>query len=288
MKLSHKDWVLVKILLVTFYVTFFVVGINAVYYFLSVTSAGRVLTESNIGKNSFPKAYVVESGSMEPSIPTRGLVLTLPSKTYSIGDVITFEQKKGDVVTHRLYENLSTKEYKTKGDANEDLDVGTVSSDQVVGKVVLVIPGVGKAVNSAKTPQGFILLVIVPATIVIYEELRSLARQLQKSLQRFKQKIVKKDNWQDSRKTRAGLSKKVAIIPILGTLAILIGFTGSYFFDLETSTGNSISVATPTPTLVAAEQTLELSQIQENTPTLTPTPTPTEIPKEVENNNQEL
>jgi hypothetical protein len=70
--------------------------------------------------------------------------------------------------------------YRTKGDANEEADQKVIPKTKVVGSVFLGVPKIGYAVESAKTPQGFILLVVVPATIIVYEELRSIGRELRK------------------------------------------------------------------------------------------------------------
>ena len=46
------------------------------------------------------------------------------------------------VVTHRIVEK-SEEGYHTKGDANEEEDAGIVSEEQVIGKVIAVLPWLG-------------------------------------------------------------------------------------------------------------------------------------------------
>ncbi len=87
-------------------------------------------------------AYVVLSGSMEPKIPT-GAVIVVDGRRneWNPGEVITY--RRGNmVVTHRIVEKTEDG-YRTKGDANEEEDAGTVRGDQVVGNVIAVLPWMG-------------------------------------------------------------------------------------------------------------------------------------------------
>lgn len=143
------------------------------------------------GKLQPIRPYVVLSGSMEPSVPTGSVVVVQPSTSgYSVGEVITFSQKSGkDAVTHRINTIDNTDgaiSYTTKGDANNQVDNSTVAKDQVVGKVIWTIPYLGYGIEYAKKPYGFILLVIVPATIIIYEELKNIGREMSKAVRRGK------------------------------------------------------------------------------------------------------
>lgn len=61
--------------------------------------------------------------------------------------------------------------FTTKGDANNVADNEKVPQEKIVGKVFLNIPYLGYAVNFAKTKQGLILIIIIPAVIIIFEEL---------------------------------------------------------------------------------------------------------------------
>ncbi|OGM59419.1 signal peptidase I, partial [Candidatus Woesebacteria bacterium RIFCSPLOWO2_01_FULL_39_10] len=133
---------------------------------------------------AFPRTYLVQSGSMEPAIKTGSIVITLPSSVYSQGEVITFSKNSKNIVTHRIQAKLypegasSSPVYKTAGDANENFDNWEVNNSDIIGKVVFSVPYVGYVADFAKKPQGFILLVIIPATIIIYEELKNIIREL--------------------------------------------------------------------------------------------------------------
>ena len=120
--------------------------------------------------------YVVQSGSMEPSIMTGDLLLTRLQSNYSKNDVITFTDSSTRIVTHRIESVESETDvtnYNTKGDANPSIDQEIVTQSNVVGKVVLVIPKAGFLVSWGQSWQGIIVLIIIPATALItYEILR--------------------------------------------------------------------------------------------------------------------
>lgn len=126
------------------------------------------------------KLLIVQSGSMEPKVPLASLVMVLPTSDYAIGDIVTFapqNSEKNTYVTHRIVgfaPDIYGLIYQTKGDANKTPDATAVNMEQIVGKVILTVPYVGYIFNQIKTPLGFIFVVIVPATIVIYEEIKNM------------------------------------------------------------------------------------------------------------------
>jgi signal peptidase len=134
------------------------------------------------------KIKIVMSGSMEPAIKTGSLVVIKPSVHYAISDVITFgkDTKKDVPTTHRIIE-MRTQEgkyaYRTRGDANENEDMKEVPEGEVIGKVLLDIPYAGYILDFAKKPVGFILLIIVPAAVIILDELQKIWTEIKKKKQ---------------------------------------------------------------------------------------------------------
>lgn len=90
--------------------------------------------------------YVVESGSMEPLIPTGGIAYINTRETdVGINDVVTFyvgEKSDDRLVTHRIVREENG-EWVTKGDANDTEDMQTVKKDHVIGTYVYTIPKIG-------------------------------------------------------------------------------------------------------------------------------------------------
>ncbi|MFA5169072.1 MAG: signal peptidase I [Candidatus Omnitrophota bacterium] len=131
------------------------------------------------------KFLVVESGSMNPAIRTGSVVMVKPAEEYKIGDVITFntESRIEGTITHRIQDMVVVAgevKYITKGDANEDPDPREVQESDIVGKVLLSIPLAGYAVNFAQKPIGFALIIIVPASVIIIDEIKKIYLELKK------------------------------------------------------------------------------------------------------------
>lgn len=119
--------------------------------------------------------YVVQSGSMEPSIMTGDLIAVQKSISYLQNEVITFVDDEERTVTHRITDVLSddsAPRYATKGDANPNADRLIVAHNQVVGKVSLVLPKLGFVAVFGKSRNGIILLIVVPVALIIYDEFR--------------------------------------------------------------------------------------------------------------------
>lgn len=128
------------------------------------------------------KLFVVQSGSMEPSIKTGSIVLAKNELDYRIGDVITFfNTDKRNTTTHRIF-NIKESNYKplfiTKGDANQAEDREGIKEENILGKVVFTLPYLGYVVSFTKTQMGFIFLIIVPAVIIIFSEILNLKKEV--------------------------------------------------------------------------------------------------------------
>ncbi|MCX6761203.1 MAG: signal peptidase I [Candidatus Nealsonbacteria bacterium] len=131
------------------------------------------------------KVLTVISGSMEPAIKTGSVVVVKPENDYKIGEMITFGpySKTKAPTTHRIYDIKVVEGqviYITKGDANNAPDGREIQKKDVVGKVLFSVPFVGYAVYFAKQPLGFALIIIVPAAIVIVDEIKNIYVEIKK------------------------------------------------------------------------------------------------------------
>lgn len=110
------------------------------------------------------KFYIVEGGSMSPTIRVGSLIIVkeLEPKEIEKGDIITFHGLGNSLVTHRVLnvENNSSS-FITKGDANGTEDALPVDADEIVGKVVLSIPFIGSILAILNTKIGLLLFIIV-------------------------------------------------------------------------------------------------------------------------------
>ena len=86
-------------------------------------------------------------------------------------------------VTHRIVEiNGQGRQanFVTKGDANEEADKAFVPVYKVLGKVVVTMPYVGFVIDFARTRNGFLLLVGIPALLIILDEFANITWEIHK------------------------------------------------------------------------------------------------------------
>ena len=126
----------------------------------------------------------VFTGSMEPTVPVGSIVIIKPTdpNTLQKGEIICFKLSGPTSITHRIT-NITNEGFITKGDANEDPDQWIVKKENVIGKAIFTIPFIGYIGYFVRTPIGFILLIIIPASLIIIIEIRNIAKQLRKQKQ---------------------------------------------------------------------------------------------------------
>ncbi len=109
-------------------------------------------------------AAVVLSGSMEPEFSVDDMVITKKCDSYEVGDIIMFETATSNT-THRIKE-ITDKGFITQGDANNAPDQAPVNEEQIVGRVITVIPNAGRVIGFFQSPFGMLLLLLVLFAIV--------------------------------------------------------------------------------------------------------------------------
>lgn len=159
------------------------VGIFLVYY---LVSAKKLSTDPNYE----PKLslYTIVSGSMEPNIRVYDVVLdssVSDPASIKVGDVITFKStasiSKDLTVTHRVVDIKLVNgkyEYVTKGDWNPAIDSDTAKFENVIGKVILRFPQLGRVQFFLSTRMGWFLVVLLPAMGVIVYDIIKLIKLL--------------------------------------------------------------------------------------------------------------
>lgn len=100
-------------------------------------------------------SLVVMSGSMEPAISAGDLLIIRREATYQEGEVVSFSDN-GSYITHRLV-GQTDGGFITQGDSNNVPDPDLIHAEQILGRVVLVIPGLGRALLFLRTPAGILL-----------------------------------------------------------------------------------------------------------------------------------
>ena len=162
-------------------------SLNIIYYIFiaSIVIIAGLLIISIFPITGNIKFMVVQSGSMEPAIKMGSIVMVKPVEEYKIGDIITFDLSASGIgyITHRIYDIKVVEgevSYITKGDDNNAPDLREILRREITGKVLLSIPYVGYAVDFAKKPLGFALIILIPATVIISDEVKKIYGEIKK------------------------------------------------------------------------------------------------------------
>ena len=160
---------------------------NIIYYivFTAIILIALLLIISVFPITGNIKLMSVLSGSMEPAIHTGSVIVIKPISSYKVGDIVTFgKNTKTEIpTTHRIAEmKVVSGEvvYKTKGDANNSEDSKEVAQKEVLGKVYVSVPYLGYVVDFVKKPFGLMIVILIPAVIIIYDQIQKIAVEVKK------------------------------------------------------------------------------------------------------------
>lgn len=110
-----------------------------------------------------------QNSSMEPTLSTNDFLITKKQDCYELNDIVTFKREDSHLfTTHRIIE-ITKNGYITKGDNNLTTLDPEIKSDEILGKVVVVVPFLGAIVRIVNNPLGFILImaIIIVGVILI-------------------------------------------------------------------------------------------------------------------------
>ncbi len=182
----HKiDWKKINYWQIITYIIYVIVIVFAISAILSRFSIGGV------------KLLTVQSGSMEPAIKMGSVVFAKSQNEYLKNNIITFRTSASleETTTHRIVDTIEEDgviQFQTQGDANGTPDGQLIPKDWVVGKAKFAIPYLGYPVAFVKTLPGLIILVIIPAVIIIYDEVLNIKKELAKRKKSSGVKLAKK------------------------------------------------------------------------------------------------
>lgn len=129
--------------------------------------------------------YTVTSGSMEPVIPTGSIIVVQRQAEHQQGDIATYRSPRSSaMITHRIVEVIRQGEntrFIFQGDVNDEPDPIPVGPSQIKGAYLFHIPFIGYLIEFARTPIGAVVLIIIPGSILIWEEIRNVQRRLRSS-----------------------------------------------------------------------------------------------------------
>lgn len=118
---------------------------------------------------------------MEPNINIYDVVISKKVKKpqdIKVGDVITFIStssiSKGMTITHRVVGIVESENgigFTTKGDNNLSADTAPAEFNNVIGKVVLRVPQLGRVQQFIGTQGGWLIVIVIPALIIIISDI---------------------------------------------------------------------------------------------------------------------
>lgn len=133
------------------------IGIFGIFLLISIYNNIQIHALGNDYSSFFGYSmFEVQTGSMSPTIKAGDMILVKNVPEIKVDDVITYKED-GEFITHRVKEAYS-ETYITQGDANNSKD-DPITKEQVVGKVVKVLPGFGIIRSTLFNP--FVLLALV-------------------------------------------------------------------------------------------------------------------------------
>ena len=100
---------------------------------------------------------VVMSGSMEPELSVDDLIIVKERKSYEVGEIVVYQQRK-TLVVHKIIE-INGEEVITQGTANNAED-DPIPMSAIKGEVVFHVDKIGVIVNWIKSPFGTILILL--------------------------------------------------------------------------------------------------------------------------------
>ncbi len=154
-----------------------IIAVFLLYYFI----ANKIADKNGERFTPAVGLYTIVSPSMTPNLNVYDVILDVKVKKptdIKVGDIITFVStsaiSKGYTVTHRVIALVETEngiEYKTQGDNNMSPDATTVQFKNVLGKVVLKIPKLGKIQYFLSSAHGWLIIVVIPAILIIMSDI---------------------------------------------------------------------------------------------------------------------
>lgn len=114
---------------------------------------------------------VIQSGSMEPTIPTYSVCLVTTQVDYddlSVGDIVVYTRPSdGQQIVHRIVD-ITDAGAVTRGDANQTDDGVSVTPDNLYAQYIAHIPCGGRVINAIRTPTGCAILAAIVAVLIIW------------------------------------------------------------------------------------------------------------------------
>ncbi len=138
-------------------------------------------------------AYIILTGnSMSPRFQRGDLVITRRAATYSVGDIVAYRHPQIGYVFHRIVDLDAEGRFVLKGDHNHWRDDYHPSQEEIVGRLVLRLPGGGKVLLALRRPW---VLALLTALLVIGVAWRDEKQRRGHRLRRAGETTMRMDQW---------------------------------------------------------------------------------------------
>lgn len=181
----------------TVFVLLLICAAFLIYYFIAL----QIYKTKGAGYEPKFSLYTIASPSMVPNINVYDVVIDTKVKKpedIKINDVITFNSSlpgvSGGTITHRVIainkDSNGNYYYQTKGDNNLVEDNVKVTFKDIVGKVSLRIPKLGRIQGFVATKAGWLIIILIPALYIIVKDILKVLK-LKDGYSKFKNFINK-------------------------------------------------------------------------------------------------
>lgn len=175
--------IIFKILSWALFIILILIAIFLIYYYI----ANKIYVSKGAGYEPKFSIYTIATGSMTPNINQFDAVINMridDPNDLKVGDVITFRSSSPTTVsmtiTHRIKAITEDSEgnicFVTKGDANPIEDESCAKYKNVIGKVIIRIPGLGNIQRFLASGIGWLLFILIPALVIIIKDILRLTR----------------------------------------------------------------------------------------------------------------
>lgn len=135
-------------------------------------------------------AYIMVIGkSMEPNFHLGDMIIVKQNSHYVVGDIVAYQNAElKSNVFHRIIGREGGR-YIMKGDNNAWVDTYKPSSDEIIGKLWVDLPGVGKIIQLIRTPINMAIVIGVLAGYFLFSAIRDKPKGSKYMKKPFREKI---------------------------------------------------------------------------------------------------
>lgn len=116
----------------------------------------------------------VAGSSMEPGLHTGDLAIVVRQADYTVGDIVSYHPSAAPagLIIHRVIGGDAGAGYVVKGDNKDAPDPDRPAPAAIVGRAIVVVPGLGWVLHAIRHPLVLAALAAVVTLGLVWDELR--------------------------------------------------------------------------------------------------------------------